>query len=115
MRESRSLFYQRLAATALPHPAALFARHAAKRRLDDCHVLAGFDGMFFIPPSEKIPEWLVAKMMNSRCRVAVLDEDESEAGLLSVVIFPARMEQKLFDHLAGLGHRRIDCVNTQIC
>lgn len=75
--------------------------------------LTGFDGMFFIPPSEKIPEWLSAKMRASRCRVAVLDQDESEAGLVSVVMFPPGMERKLFEHLAGLGHRRIDCVNTQ--
>jgi DNA-binding LacI/PurR family transcriptional regulator len=52
-------------------------------------------------------------MRNSRCRVAVLDENEVDAGLLSVVMFPARMELKLFEHLVSLGHRRIDCVNTQ--
>jgi DNA-binding LacI/PurR family transcriptional regulator len=85
--------------------------HWGESALSDA--LAGFDGMFFIPPSEKIPAWLATKMRNSRCRVAVLDENEVDAGLLSVVMFPARMELKLFEHLVSLGHRRIDCVNTQ--
>ncbi len=85
--------------------------HWGESALSDA--LAGFDGMFFIPPSEKIPSWLSTKMKSSRCRVAVLDENEVDAGLLSVVMFPARMERKLFEHLVSLGHRRIDCVNTQ--
>jgi len=75
--------------------------------------LSHFDGMFFIPPSEKIPGWLAAKMAASSCRVVVLDADESEAGLPSVTMFPPSAERKLFDHLCGLGHRRIDCLNTQ--
>jgi DNA-binding LacI/PurR family transcriptional regulator len=76
--------------------------------------LAGFDGMFFIPQIEKIPRWLTTKMQESNCRVVVLDQDESVAGLPSVTLFPPEAEHKLFDHLYELGHRRIDCLNTQV-
>jgi DNA-binding LacI/PurR family transcriptional regulator len=75
--------------------------------------LSGFDGLFFIPPAEKIPSWLAAKMKESACRVVVLDQDETSAGLPSVTLFPPSAEQKLFDHLTSLGHQRIDCLNTQ--
>ncbi|RYX85993.1 GntR family transcriptional regulator [bacterium] len=75
--------------------------------------LAGFDAAFFITPAERIPAWLVAKIKDSSCRVVVLDQDESDVGLPSVTLFPPAMESKLFDHLYRLGHRRIDCLNTQ--
>ncbi|BDI30968.1 hypothetical protein CCAX7_30190 [Capsulimonas corticalis] len=75
--------------------------------------LSHFDGMFLIPPAEKIPAWLTSKILNSSCRVVVLDEDESEAGLPSVTLFPPAAERKLFDHLRHLGHQRIDCLNAQ--
>jgi DNA-binding LacI/PurR family transcriptional regulator len=75
--------------------------------------LAGFDGLFFIPQIEKIPLWLTTKMKESSCRVVVLDQNESAAGLPSVTLFPPEAEHKLFDHLYDLGHRRIDCLNTQ--
>ena len=85
--------------------------HWADPALQDA--LAAFDGMFFIPPSEKIPSWLASKMLASPCRVVVLDADESDSGLPSVTLFPPAAERKLFDHLCELGHRRIDCVNSQ--
>ncbi|RYX82014.1 GntR family transcriptional regulator [bacterium] len=75
--------------------------------------LSGFDGMYFIPIDEKIPSWLASKMLDLRCRVVVLDQDESAAGLPSVTLFPEEAENKLFNHLTNLGHRRIDCLNTQ--
>ncbi|MCW3062123.1 MAG: GntR family transcriptional regulator [Capsulimonas sp.] len=85
--------------------------HWADPALQDA--LAHFDGMFFIPPAEKIPAWLTTKMLNAACRVVVLDEDESAAGLPSVTLFPPAAERKLFDHLRRLGHQRIDCLNAQ--
>lgn len=75
--------------------------------------LNSFDGAFFVTPAEKMPAWLVAKIKASSCRVVVLDQDESAAGLPSLTLFPPAMESKLFDHLYRLGHRQIDCVNTQ--
>lgn len=75
----------------------------------------GFSGMFFLPPASEIPTWLSSKMRNSPCKVVVLDQDATEVGLPSVVMFPPLAERKLLDHLMQLGHRRIDCVNTQAC
>ena len=75
--------------------------------------LAGFDGIFFLPPAEEIPGWLTSKMRQSDCKVIVLDQDATRAKLRSVVMFPPQAEWKLLEHLVELGHDRIDCVNTQ--
>ncbi len=75
--------------------------------------LNGFDGMFFIPPAEPIPSWLALKIKQSACRVVILDQDESAAGLPSVTLFPPSAERKLFDHLRELRHTRVDCINVQ--
>jgi len=77
--------------------------------------LAGFDGLFLIPPAEKVPAWLTAKIAQAEsCRVVVLDQDESDSGIPSVTMFPLASERKLMDHLhLRCGHKRIDCLNTQ--
>jgi DNA-binding LacI/PurR family transcriptional regulator len=75
--------------------------------------ISNYDALFFIPPAQKIPAWLVHKMKESTCRIVVLDQDESAEGLLSVKLFPPASEVKLLEHLYALGHRRIDCLNTQ--
>jgi hypothetical protein len=75
--------------------------------------LSGFDGFFFLPPAEDIPAWLSSKMRQASCKVVVLDQDATAAGLRSVVMFPPQAERKLLEHLVNLGHRRIDCLNTQ--
>lgn len=75
--------------------------------------LNGFDAVFFLPPAEKIPNWLSRKMRDSRCRVVVLDQNATDAGLPSVVMFPPQAERKLLEHLRELGSRRIDCLSTQ--
>lgn len=75
--------------------------------------LANFDGLFLVPPSEPVPARLARKMKAARCRVMVLDQNESEAGLPSATLFPPSSLTKLFEHLVALGHTRIDCLNTQ--
>ena len=85
--------------------------HWADPSLQDA--LSRLDGLFFVAPAEKLPSWLVTKMINAPCRVVILDQDESAAGLPSVTLFPPAAERKLFEHLRSLGHRRIDCLNTQ--
>ena len=77
--------------------------------------MSGFCGMFFLPPASEIPDWLLSKMKNSDCKIVVLDQDATESGLPSVVMFPPLTERKLLNHLVELGHRRIDCINTQAC
>lgn len=80
----------------------------------DLHrALTSLDGLFFIPHVEKTPDWLAKKMKHATCRVVVLGQDESQAGLPSVTIFSPTAEKKLLDYVFGLGHRRIDCINTQ--
>jgi len=75
--------------------------------------LSGFDALFFLPPAGQIPKWLTDRMHKSKCRVVVLDQDASAAGLPSLVMFPPQAESNLMEHLTELGHRRIDCLNTQ--
>lgn len=75
--------------------------------------LATHDALFFVPLAQKIPEWLIAKMSESPCRVAILDQDQSQNGFVSVCLFPPAAGVKLLDHLRSFGHRRIDCLNTQ--
>lgn len=75
--------------------------------------LSCYNAVFFVPPAQKIPKWLADKMRAAPCKIAVLDQDETEAELLSVKLFPLSAEVKLLEHLYGLGYRRIDCLNTQ--
>lgn len=76
--------------------------------------LTGFDGVFLLPQTdEKLPSTLIRRMSAGSSRVVVLDQDESAAGLRSVIVFPFSSGDKLLAHLYALGHRRIDCFNVQ--
>jgi DNA-binding LacI/PurR family transcriptional regulator len=75
--------------------------------------LHGFDAAFLVPLSEALPAWLLAKIAAAPCRTVLLDQDASAAGIPSAVMFPPGCERPLLQHLVDLGHRRIDCVNTQ--
>lgn len=100
---------------------ALEGRDAVMRSVAFAHwddavlsdALTNFDALFLVPPSEPIPTRLARKMRTGRCRVVVLDQDESAAGLLCATLFPPASLAKLFAHFADLGHTRIDCLNTQ--
>jgi DNA-binding LacI/PurR family transcriptional regulator len=85
--------------------------HWADPALSDA--LRACDGLFLLRSIEPIPELVLSMMRQSACRVVVLDQDETAAGLPSVVLFPPAEEVRLLDHLVRLGHRRIDCINTQ--
>lgn len=75
--------------------------------------LDGFDGVFFMPFPEQIPDWLVDAFRGRPSgHVVVLDQDLSKHGVQSVQLFPASFVQRLLDHLAELGHRRICCFNV---
>jgi DNA-binding LacI/PurR family transcriptional regulator len=76
--------------------------------------LSNFDGAFFMTDSENIPKWLLTKIKESNCRLISLDKDYTNVGIPSILLFPPAAEQKLFDYLYRLGHRRIDCLNTQV-
>ncbi len=75
--------------------------------------ISNYDALFLIPPGQKIPKWLAHKMRDASCKIAVLDHDESAAGFVSVKFFPPASDVKLLKYLHTMGHRRIDCLNTQ--
>jgi DNA-binding LacI/PurR family transcriptional regulator len=75
--------------------------------------LKGMDGLFFVPHNGPTPKWLADKIREASCRTVILDVDESAAKLPSVLLFPTASIRKLLKHLFKLGHRRIDCLNTQ--
>jgi DNA-binding LacI/PurR family transcriptional regulator len=74
--------------------------------------LAGFDGVFLIPGSEAIPPPLLARFAQAQHLVS-LENDLSDCGVPSVHLLPPRFIHCLGDHLHRLGHRHIDCLNTQ--
>ena len=45
--------------------------------------------------------------------MAILDGDFSSEGLPSIRLFSERCIERVLEHLWKLGHRRIDCLNTQ--
>lgn len=71
----------------------------------------GFDGLFVILPVGA-PQLLIDRLARYRDRVVILWQDMSHLGLLSVVTGPSRFIGKGLDHLAALGHKRVDCLNT---
>ena len=72
--------------------------------------LEAFDGVFLIPIPEALPSHVEARLRAAK-RLVVLDQDYSHMGIPSVRLFPPVFVQRLLDHLAKLGHRRIDCLN----
>jgi len=75
--------------------------------------ISNYDALFLVPPPQKIPDWLVHKMRDAPCRIAVLDQDASPQGFVSVKFFPPASDKKLLAYLHKMGHQRIDCLNTQ--
>ncbi len=71
-----------------------------------------FDGLFVILPPE-IPTLLLDRLEKKRKKIVILWRDLTHLGIPSIENAPPRFIGKLLDHLAGLGHRRIDCLNTQ--
>ena len=75
--------------------------------------LEGFDGMFFIPRAEDIPNWIYKKLEKASSRIVVLGYDLTERGFPSLSLFPPIFISQLLDHLFQNGHREIDCFNVQ--
>jgi LacI family transcriptional regulator len=72
-----------------------------------------FDGVFLVPSCEKIPERVVQRLRTAGRAVAVLGRDLTAQGIPSIDLFPPVFIQRLLDHLAGEGHRGVDCFNIQ--
>ncbi len=78
------------------------------------NTLRRFDGIFLRPLAEAAPPpSLIQELVRNRRPVVVLSLDWSGYGVRSVRLDPPVYVQKLLDHLASLGHRKIDCLNVQ--
>ncbi len=73
-----------------------------------------FDATLLLPP-EPPGEDFASKLSALGRPLVVLNRDWSDVGVRSVQLMPPRLIQKLLDHLASLGHRRVDCFNVQPC
>lgn len=73
----------------------------------------GFDGVFLVPLAEDIPERLEDWLAQERPAVVVIDQNLSGRGVPSLMPIAKEAVQQVLDHLASLGHRRIDCLSTQ--
>lgn len=91
------------------------------RRIDYVHwddpiiaeSLEGFDGVFLVPSSEKVPQSVMQKFRSTTTPLVVLDSNWTNEGIRSIDLAPPRQIRTLLDHLWNLGHRRIACLNTQ--
>jgi len=75
--------------------------------------VASFDCTFFLPPAPSAG--LVSELKKTGKPFFVLNSDWSSYGIPSIMIFPPLFVRKMLDHLASMGHRRIDCLNVQPC
>jgi hypothetical protein len=75
--------------------------------------LNNFDGVFLLPVSEAFSPDILNTLKKSRAPLVVFDQDLTEYGIPSAYFFPPVFVQQLLDYLDGLGHRHIDCLNTQ--
>ncbi len=68
-------------------------------------------GTFIIPHGPSLPARLIEAFRANN--VVILDGDYSAAELPSIRLFSDACVEEVMEHLYRLGHRRIDCVNTQ--
>jgi DNA-binding transcriptional regulator YhcF (GntR family) len=81
---------------------------------DDKTVLEAVDqakGTLIIPYGPIIPPRLLEPFRANK--VVILDGDFTNDGLPSIRFFSERCIERVMDHLYKLGHRHVDCVNTQ--
>lgn len=83
----------------------------------DPALLSAFDGdwqgIFIIPPNEGLPKLLFDRMMAARDRLVSVYTDLTEYGIVSVDNSLESWASVMVEHLVGLGHNRVDCLNTQ--
>jgi DNA-binding LacI/PurR family transcriptional regulator len=68
-------------------------------------------GTFIIPYGPEIPPRLIEPFAENK--VVILDGDFTDDGLPSIRLFSDRCIERVLDHLYRLGHRHVDCINTQ--
>ena len=76
------------------------------------HTLDSFPAVFLLPSVGALPP-RVAELLRSHPRLAVLGNDLSSHGLLSINLFPAIHVNRLLDLLVDAGCHRVDCLCAQ--
>jgi DNA-binding LacI/PurR family transcriptional regulator len=74
-------------------------------------VVAQAKGSIIIPYGPVIPQRLLKHFTNNK--VVILDGDFTSDGIPSIRLFSDECIESVLQHLWNLGHRRIDCLNTQ--
>jgi DNA-binding LacI/PurR family transcriptional regulator len=74
-------------------------------------VIAQAKGTLIIPYGPIIPPRLVRHFTENK--VVILDGDFTSDGLPSIRLFSDRCIERVLNHLWEMGHRFIDCINTQ--
>jgi hypothetical protein len=93
-----------------------FVRAVGYCHWDDAVLLdtiEGFDGTFLLPLSDEIPSLLIQRIKQTSRPVVVLGQDLSAQKIPSLRLISPQRVQKLLDYLYSLGHRHVDCLNTQ--
>lgn len=72
-----------------------------------------FDGVILVASTEAIPPNVREHFSNASARLVTVDYDLTERGIPCVSLFRASNIKLLLDHLKQLGHKRVDCFNTQ--
>lgn len=76
--------------------------------------LHSFDGIFLASSAMPVPERVRELLTNRAAKPVVsLEVDLSASGIPSFCFFPAQAVERMLEYLWSLGHRRIDCLNTQ--
>jgi hypothetical protein len=78
-----------------------------------CDTLAGFDGVFLVPTSEPIRPEAIERFRAVEAPLAFVCGDWTAWGIPSVTGDRCERIQQVLDYLGELGHRHIDCLNTQ--
>lgn len=118
------LLYPAYASTYLTHLRSLVSDFAKVQEIgirpvqfihwDEVTLLEAVDqarGTLIIPPGQRVPTRLLDPLRKNR--VVILDGDFSEHEVPSIRLFADSCIESVFQHLADLGHRRVDCLNTQ--
>ncbi|HBC85831.1 MAG TPA: hypothetical protein DCZ94_02635 [Lentisphaeria bacterium] len=75
------------------------------------NTVESFDCTFILPPDPS--ESLVLELKKTGNPFFIVNSDWTRLGIPSIMLFPPVFIRKLLDHLASLGHKRIDCMNVQ--
>lgn len=71
-----------------------------------------FDCIFLVPPRE-IPKLLEERLVNNKHKIVSLFADLTNLGISGLDGGAPENIKKMFEHLAKIGHKSIDCLNTE--